>query len=226
MEKEPESKNSKKKVLIVDDHPIVCMGLSCLLNQEEDMLVCGEAHNAHEALEAIDVLHPDAATIDISLKGQSGIGLIKNIKNHYPRFPILVLSVHDESIYAELVLRAGAMGYIMKQEASERIVTAVRQVLKGDLYVSNHMASNMLHKYLNGRSAFNESPLELLSDRELEVLRLMGQGYGTRQIANELIVGVKTVETYRSHLKRKLNLKNSPELVKYAIQWVQSELIC
>ena len=226
MDKETEVKKGKKKVLIVDDHPIICMGLACLFNQEEDLLVCGEAHNAHEALEAIDALQPDVTIIDISLKGQSGIELIKNIRNKHPKFPILVLSVHDESIYAELVLRAGAMGYIMKQEASEKIVAAVHQVLNGDLYVSNQMASNMLHKYLNGRSAITASPLEILSDRELEVLRLMGQGYGTRQIANELIVGVKTVETYRSHLKKKLNLKNSPELVKYAIQWVQSELIC
>jgi DNA-binding NarL/FixJ family response regulator len=225
MRKEPKVMNGKKKVLIVDDHPIVCMGLTCLFNQEDDLLVCGEAHNTHEALEAIEELQPDVAIIDISLKGQSGIELIKNIKSHYPKFPILVLSIHDESIYAELVLRVGAMGYIMKQEASEKIVLAVRQVLKGDLYVSHDMTSHMLHKYLNGRSAISGSPMELLSDRELEVLRLMGQGFGTRQIANELIVGVKTIETYRAHLKKKLNIKNSTELVKYAIQWVQSEFI-
>lgn len=225
MKQELKVENGKKRVLVVDDHPIVCMGLACLVNQEEDLLVCGEAHNAHEALEAIEALQPDVAIVDISLKGQSGIELIKNIKIHHSKFPILVLSVHDESIYAELALRSGAMGYIMKQEASEKILLAIRQVLKGDLYVSYDMASHMLHKYLNGRFAANGSPLELLSGRELEVLRLMGQGFGTRQIANELIVGVKTVETYRSHLKKKLKIKNSTELVKYAIQWVQSEHI-
>jgi DNA-binding NarL/FixJ family response regulator len=225
MKQELEAENDKKKVLVVDDHPIVCMGLACLVNQEEDLLVCGEAHNAHEALEAIEALQPDVAIVDISLRGQSGIELVKNIKIIYPKFPILVLSIHDESIYAELVLRAGAMGYIMKQEASEKIVLAIRQVLKGDLYVSHDMTSHMLHKYLKGRSAISGSPLELLSNRELEVLRLMGQGFGTRQIANELIVGVKTVETYRAQLKKKLKIKNTTELVKYAIQWVQGELI-
>jgi DNA-binding NarL/FixJ family response regulator len=201
------------------------MGLTHLINQEEDLAVCGEAHNAHEALETFEVLQPDIAIVDVSLKGQSGIELIKNIKAHYPKFPILVLSVHDESIYAELVLRAGAMGYIMKQEASDNIIIAIRQVLNGDIYVSHNTASNMLYKYLNARPAMNGAPMELLSDRELEVLRLIGQGYGTRQIAKELFVGIKTVETYRAHIKKKLKLKNSAEMVKYAIQWVQSELI-
>jgi DNA-binding NarL/FixJ family response regulator len=225
MKQEMKVKNNKKRVLVVDDHPIVCTGLACLVNQEEDLLVCGEAHNAHEALEAIEALQPDVAIIDISLKGQSGIELVKNIKMRQPKLPILVFSIHDESVYSEIVLRAGANGYIMKHEASEKIITAIHGVLEKDIYLSEKIASKILCKYFDRRPKKNGSLIELLSDRELEILRLIGQGYRNRQIAHELNLGVKTVETYRAHIKKKLKLKNSSELVKFAIQWTLSEMV-
>jgi len=216
-------KKEKKKVLIVDDHPIVCAGLTHLINQEEDLAVCREAHTAHEALETIEEIEPDIAIVDVSLKGQSGIELIKNIRIRYPELPILVFSIHDESIYSEITLRAGAKGYIMKQETSDKIITAIHRVLDGNIYISDRMASKMLCKFFDNQPGKNGSPSELLSDRELEVFRLIGMGFGTRQIANELFLGIKTIETYRAHIKKKLKLKNASELIKYAIQWVQSE---
>jgi DNA-binding NarL/FixJ family response regulator len=212
------------RILVVDDHPIVCQGLAYLINQQNDLMVCGQANNTHHALDTIENLNPDIAIIDISFKGQSGIELIKTIKSRYPNFPILVFSVHDESIYAEIALRAGAKGYMMKQVACDNIIVAIRRILNGDIYVSEKMTSKILHKYLNSQSFSNGSSVEFLSDRELEVLRLIGQGFGTRQIASELFLGVKTVETYRANIKKKLNLKNASELVKYAIEWLQSEL--
>jgi DNA-binding NarL/FixJ family response regulator len=174
MNQYPGIKKDKKRFFVIDAHPIVCMGLTHLINRGEDLMVFGEAHNYHEALENLDALQPDIAIIDIFLRGQSCIELIKNIKARCPKFPILVFSVHEEFLYAEIALRAGAKGYIMKHETSEKIIIAIRQVLNGDLYVSHDTASNMLYKYLDGRYAIHGSPLELLSDRELEVLQLVG----------------------------------------------------
>ncbi|MBN2372444.1 response regulator transcription factor [bacterium] len=219
-------KLDKTRILVVDDHPVVRLGLAYLINQNEDLLVCGEADSAHKALDAIEKLCPDMAIVDVCLKGQSGIGLIKNIKGRYPEFPILVLSIHDENVYAEHVLRAGAKGYIMKNDASSNIIHAIRKVLNGEIYVSEKMTSKILNKFINEHpSCSSGSPIEFLSDRELEVFHLLGQGYGTRQIAEELYLSIKTVETYRGHIKNKLNLKNASELVKYAIKWVQRETI-
>lgn len=226
MKQELKANNDSKRVLVVDDHPVVCMGLACIVNQEGDLLVCGEAHNAHEALKAIEALQPDIAIVDISLKGQSGIELVKNIKMRYPELPILVFSIYDESIYSEIALRAGAKGYLMKQESNEKIINAIRRILDKDIYLSEKIASKILCKYFEKRSKKNGSLIEILSDRELEVLRLIGQGYRNRQIARELYIGVKTVETYRSHLKKKLKLKDSSELTKFAIQWTMSEMVC
>lgn len=218
------SSNDKKSILIVDDHPIVRAGLTYFINQQENLYVCGEAEDAHKALAAIEELMPDMAIVDISLQGQSGIELIKNIKIRYSKFPILVLSIHDETVYAEISLRAGAMGYIMKHEANDKLLNAIQKVLNNEIYIADRIASKILHKFINNHDITGSSPIEILSDRELEVFRLIGQGYATNQIANELCLGIKTIETYRNHIKTKLKLKSSPELIQYAIKWVQSEM--
>ncbi len=211
-----------KKVLIVDDHPILRHGISMLINQENDLSVCGEAEDAHQGLEAIASLRPDIVIIDISLKDINGLELIKNIKVRYPKLPILVLSMFDESLYAERVLRAGAKGYIMKQEATEKVVTAIRKVLKDEIYVSDSMAARMLHKLAGGMNVKGTTPIEILSDRELEVFQLIGQGLGTRQIAKKLQRSIKTIESYRAHIKEKMKFEHSSELIHHAIEWVKS----
>jgi DNA-binding NarL/FixJ family response regulator len=213
----------ESRVFIVDDHPVVRRGLVQLINQEEDLTVCGEAEGAHEALQVMGTLQPDIAVIDISLKGVSGIELIKSIKVRWGDLPILVLSMHDESLYAERVLRAGALGYIMKQEPAEKVITAIRRVLGGEIYVSDRMAAKMIQKCVDGRGDTGHAPLELLSDRELEVFELIGRGYSTRRIAELLHVSVKTVESHREHIKKKLNLLDGTELVWHAVQWVSDQ---
>lgn len=213
------TKKAKTRVLIVDDHPIVRQGLAQLINQESDLMVCGESESAHHAIDAIGVLKPDIAIVDISLGGTSGIELVKNIKVRYPKLLILVHSMHDETLYAERLLRAGASGYIMKQEATERVLTAIRRVLSGEIYLSEKMGAKMMQQLVGGKAATSGSPIERLSDRELEVFGLIGQGHGTRQIAEKMHLSVKTIESHRAHIKEKLNLKNANELVLHAIQW-------
>jgi DNA-binding NarL/FixJ family response regulator len=219
----------KRKVFIVDDHPIIREGLAQMINREPDLAVCGDAQEMHEALQAIEVHKPHILIVDISLNGPDGLDLLKNIRSKDPSLPVLVLSMHDESIYAERVLRAGANGYIMKQEATERVLIALRRILNREIYVSDRVADKMLRRFVgSGRStaAVKHSPLDALSDRELEVLHLIGEGHGTRQIAQELHLSIKTVESYQSHLKEKLSLKNSRKLMQYAIQaamWEKSE---
>jgi DNA-binding NarL/FixJ family response regulator len=210
----------KAKVLIVDDHPIVRQGLAQLLNGETDFMVCGEADNARKAMAAITDLRPDLAIVDITLQGTNGIELIKNIVAQWPELPILVLSMHDESLYAERALRAGAKGYVMKQEATEKLTGALRRILNGQIYVSEKLADKMMRKAIDGKSVQDTSPVAVLSDRELEVLQLIGQGHGTRQIAEDLNLSVKTIESHRAHIKEKLNLKTAPEMVRFAVQWV------
>lgn len=213
----------KKRLLIVDDHPIVRQGITRLINYEDELMVCGEAGNAKEALEAVEREKPDMVIVDISLKGRSGLELIKDLRMRHQDLPVLVVSMHDESLYAERVLRAGAKGYIMKQEPPEKVLNAIRQVLSGKIFVSEKMREKMLQRYVLGSSQKNASTVERLSDRELEVFRLIGKGMGTRQIAKELDLSIKTVETYREHIKEKLNLENSSKLLQYAIDWVQNE---
>ncbi len=208
------------RVLIVDDHPIVRQGLAQLLEQEEDLTVCGEASSARSALEAIERLEPNIVIVDILLKDVNGIELIKMIKSQFGKMPILVMSMHDESLYAERSLRAGARGYIMKEEATDQMLTAIRKVMDGEIYLSERMVSRILHRLAEGKDEA-ESPLDRLSDRELEVFQLVGDGSSTRQIAERLNVSVKTVESYRAHIKEKLELASSTELVKQAVQWVQ-----
>jgi DNA-binding NarL/FixJ family response regulator len=223
--KKPSNKtdDNKTKILIVDDHPIVRQGLTELINQEEDLVVCEQAEDATEAMGFIKKLKPDMAIVDISLKETSGMELIKDIKVQYPNLVILALSMHDESLYAERALRAGARGYVMKAEATEKVVTAIRKILSGQIYVSDKMAAKMVRKLVGGGPDVGVSAIERLSDRELEVFHLIGQGYGTRQIAERLHLSIKTIETYREHIKEKLNLADASELLQYAIQWTHSQ---
>lgn len=214
---------SKQRILIVDDHPVVREGLATIINQQADLMVCGEAEDAQTALEAVATLQPDLVIVDISLKGSNGIGLVKQLQRHYEKIPILVLSMHDESLYVERVLRAGARGYIMKQEGTEKVVTAVQRVLNGEIYVSDAMGEKLLRTFHEGRPDPGAPSVARLSDRELEVFRLIGQGFGTRQIAETLHVSVKTVNTYRQHVKEKLKLKSGSDLLRHAIHWIQSE---
>jgi DNA-binding NarL/FixJ family response regulator len=213
----------KKRILIVDDHPIVREGLTTIINEQTDLMVCGEAEDAQTALEAVDTLRPDLMIVDVSLKGINGIELVKLIQRRYEKIPILVLSMHDESLYVERVLRAGARGYIMKQEGTEKVVTAIHRILGGDIYVSEAMGKKLLRTFQESRPETSGPSVDRLSDRELEVFRLIGQGYGTRQIADTLHVSVKTVNTYRQHIKEKLKFETGSELLRHAIQWVQSE---
>ncbi len=219
------SRSLKRTVLIVDDHPIVRQGLAQLINQEHDLEVCGQAEDAHEAMQAIRKLQPDLVIVDISLKDTSGMELIKDLKVQRPDLPVLTLSMHDEEVYGERALRAGAKGYIMKQEATEKVVTAIRRVLAGEVYVSNGMAARMVSRLVGGGERKKAgSPLDSLSDRELEVFRFIGEGFSTREMAEKLHLSVKTIETYRAHLKDKLGLQDAGELLRAAIQWVNTEL--
>ena len=218
----PDASRRKIRVLVVDDHPIVRQGLSQLINQEPDLMVCGQAEDARTALYAIDPSQPDILIVDVSLDGPDGIELLKTIRAKDARLPVLILSMHDESLYAERALRAGANGYIMKQEATERVLVAIRQILGGEVYVSERMAKKMVQQFIGGSGVSQRSFIDQLTDRELEVFRLIGQGHGTRQIAEELHLSVKTVESYYAHIKEKLFLKNGRELVQHAVQWIES----
>jgi DNA-binding NarL/FixJ family response regulator len=208
----------KSKVFLVDDHPIVRQGLALLINREPDMVVCGEADGALGALQSIFTVCPDVVVLDISLDGPDGLDLLKSIRLKEPVLPILILSMHDESSYAERSLRAGANGYIMKQEATEKVLVAIRRILQGKVYLSERFTNRMLESYVHGVSPSKADPLAKLSDRELEVFRLIGTGHGTRQIADELHVSVKTVESYQAHIKEKLGLRNARELMQNAIE--------
>ena len=219
------AKKNPTRIVIVDDHPLLRKGVGQLINNEKDLLVVGEAEDAAKALTAIELSRPDVALIDISLGGASGIELLKNIKARFPKLQVLVLSMHDESVYAHRALRAGASGYIMKQEATEKVLTALRKVLRGEVYLSERLGTRMLNTLVGGRSSAAASPIEALSDRELEVFSLIGQGLGTRPIAEKLHLSVKTIESHRAHIKDKLNLQSATELVHHAIQWVQSERV-
>ena len=213
----------RTRVLLVDDHAVVRYGIAQLINRQSDMVVCGEEEDAGHALGAIEKLKPDLVIADISLKDSSGLELMRNIKAQYSGMPVLVVSAHDESIYAEIAFRAGALGYLMKQEALEKIVAAIRRVLSGNIYVSDALAAKMLQQQIRGKTDIQESPVKGLSDRELEVFQLIGQWKKTSEIAHELHLSVKTIEYYREQIKRKLDLKNSAELTQRATAWVQRE---
>ena len=223
----PNKKNTAKasqktRILVVDDHPIVRQGLAQLIEEEPDLEVCAQAEDAPEAMSLIKKLGPDFLIIDISLKETSGMELIKDVKAAYPNLPVLALSMHDESLYAERSLRAGARGYVMKSEATVKVVDAIRKILSGRIYVSENVAAKMMNKIVGAQPDVGASAIERLSDRELEVFSLIGQGYGTRKIADRLHLSVKTIETYRAHIKDKLNLTDATELLQYAIRWSNS----
>lgn len=212
----------RRKILIVDDHPIVRDGLIRLIHEEQDFTVCGQAEDAYQALKAISESRPDIAIVDITLKSSDGIDLMKSIRSQYPKLPVLILSMHDETLYAERALRAGAQGYIMKQEASEKLMEAVHEILSGRIYCSDKISRRVMRKFARSNADIKDSPIDSLSDRELQVFRLIGCGYRTSEIAKKLYLSVKTIETYRTHIKEKLNLANSAELLRYAILWVNS----
>ncbi len=211
--------SAKKTVFVVDDHPLLRQGLALLINQQQDLEVCGEAEEAQSAMQAISKKKPDILIVDISLNGPDGLDLLKTIRASYPDLPVLILSMHDEAIYAERALRARANGYIMKQEATEKVLVAVRRILNGEVYLSDRMANKLLQQYIGGSSAAIQSRISALSDRELEVFCLIGEGRGTREIAEELHLSIKTVETYQAHIKEKLSLHSGRELIQHAIQW-------
>ncbi len=215
--------SQKIKVLLVDDHPLVREGLVNLINQQADLQICGEAGNEPQALELIRTVQPHVAIVDISLESGSGLELIKSIKALFPAVTVLVLSMHDESLYAERALRAGARGYVMKREAAKKVIEAIRCVLAGQLYVSDKIAALMAEKFIEGRTAATASPIEQLSDRELEVFQLLGLGHSTRQIADHLHIGFKTVQAYCARIKEKLKLANATELLREAIRWHESQ---
>lgn len=221
--KQNQVKDSRKRVLLVDDHAVVRYGIAQLINQQSDLVVCGEEEDAANALSAIAKLKPDLVIADISLKESSGLDLMRNIKAQYSGLPVLVVSAHDESVYAEIAFRAGALGYLMKAEALEKVVTAIRRVLSGNVYVSDALASRMLQRQVRGQTDIEQSPVKGLSDRELEVFQLIGKWKKTKQIAQELHLSIKTIEYYREQIKQKLGLKSAVELTQHATSWVQRE---
>ncbi|HON94834.1 MAG TPA: response regulator transcription factor [Deltaproteobacteria bacterium] len=213
----------KNAVLIVEDHEIFRLGIRELINHEPDLAVCGEADDVESARTLIRKLRPDLVIIDITLKKSNGMDLIKEISAHYKSMKTLVLSMHDELLYAERSLQAGAQGYIMKQETSRSIVKAIRHILAGNIYVSQEIMDNLLERVRTGQDSLEKPPVDNLSDRELEVLGMIGQGKSTGDIAANMNLSVSTISTYRERIKEKLNLKNAAELVRYAVHWVEKQ---
>lgn len=216
----PTANPSAKRILIVDDHPVFRIGLADLVSRHPDLAVCGQADAAPVALERMRALKPDLAIVDISLGGTNGIELIKMMKAEVPRLPILVISVHDESLYALRALRAGALGYLMKAEAAQHVVAAIRRVLEGRIFVTPRFADQLIFKSIQSIESGSGDPVDQLSDREFEVLELLGKGENTRTVANLLNLSVKTIETHRAHIKEKLGFKDSSEMIRFAIDWV------
>jgi DNA-binding NarL/FixJ family response regulator len=218
-----QAKDKRKRILLVDDHAVVRFGIAQLINQQGDLVVCGEEEDAAKALGAIARLKPDLVIADISLKDSSGLELMRNVKAQFNGLPVLVVSTHEESMYAEIAFRAGALGYLMKGGALDNIVTAIRRVLSGNIYVSDVLAARMLQQQVRGQTDIQQSPVKTLSDRELEVFQLIGQWRKTKEIAQALHLSIKTIEYYREQIKQKLSLKSAGELTQYATCWVQRE---
>lgn len=212
----------QRKILLVDDHPLMRKGLAMTIGAERDFDVAHQADSAEDALDLIENEEIDLAVVDISLPGMSGLELVKHLQAITPDLPVLIVSRHDETLYAERALRAGARGYVMKIEASDTIVEAIRRVLRGGIYVSHEINDRLLMSMATGNSLAKQSPMELLSDRELEVFELTGKGFSTRDIAERLHLSVKTIESYRARIKTKLNLDSAAELMQHAVQWVSS----
>jgi DNA-binding NarL/FixJ family response regulator len=209
----------KSKVVVIDDHAILRQGLAELINDQPDLVACGEADSPPEAMKVVAATNPDVAVVDITLNSGDGIELCRQLHERWPTLAILVLSMHDESLYAERVLRAGAMGYVMKQEPQETVMTAIRRVLAGETYLSDKIASKLLRSFTGSRAAKQDAaPIERLSDRELQIFKLIGQGHSVKDIAESLFLSPKTVETHKDHMKQKLGLKTSNDLLRYAIE--------
>ncbi|WP_024336671.1 response regulator transcription factor [Desulfotignum balticum] len=212
----------KIAILIVEDHPIFRMGIKDMIDHEPDMQVCGEAEDVDTAIDQIQSLKPDLVIVDLSLKNSTGVDLIKEIHDRFPSCAALVLSMHDESLHAERCLQAGAKGYIMKQEASESVVEAIRNIMAGHIHVSRKIMNHLLTIYQNQPATAHESPLKRISDRELQIFRLIGLGLSSKQIAVQLNLSIKTVGTYQERIKEKLNLKTARELLRHAVIWVET----
>jgi DNA-binding NarL/FixJ family response regulator len=223
MNSNPKSPKTKKQLLIVDDHPMMRKGLLQLVEDECDLAVCGEADTAHEALNLIGKEKPDLVLADLTLPDKSGLELIKDLQTLHPGLPVLVISMHDESLYAERVLRAGGRGYIMKQAGGEKMLEAIRRVLSGQFYVSENMSAKIFEGLSGRRAQAGGSPMEKLTDREFEIFQLIGQGRSTQEIAKQLHLSAKTVEVHRLHIKEKLSLKTSSELIRQAVRWVETQ---
>ncbi|HEX4638886.1 MAG TPA: response regulator transcription factor [Chthoniobacterales bacterium] len=222
LKEDPKPAAAKRRIVIVDDHPLFRKGLEQLINSSDHAFhVCGEATDAAEGMTVIRELKPDLAIVDLSLPGANGIELLKNVRAEFPKLPVLILSMHDESLYALRALRAGAQGYVMKQEALENVIVAIREVLSGKPYLSQDMSAKLITNFASGGDQSN--PTDKLSDRELEILELIGKGRDVREIAKVLHISAKTVETHRAHIKEKLNLKNARQVTRFAVQWLEGQ---
>jgi len=215
----------KSKIFLIDDHPLVREWLANLINQQPDLAICGEAGDKAQAMQLIGAVRPDIAIVDISLEGGSGLELIKEFRTILPELIVIVLSMHDEMLYAERALRAGARGYVMKREATKKVLQAIRTVLGGKLFLSEKISTAMAERFVEGKPMVAVSPLQQLSDRELEVFQLLGRGLGTRQIADELHVSFKTVQSFCARIKDKMNLTNATELLREAVRWHDNQQI-
>jgi DNA-binding NarL/FixJ family response regulator len=213
----------KRRILVVDDHPMMRQGLAQLIGAEPDLTICGEAANAEQAIDAIRTCKPELVLADISLPGKNGLELIKDFQAIQPELPVLVISMHDESLYAERVLRAGGRGYIMKQEGGDKMMAAIRQVLAGKIYVSEKMSAGILESLSGRRAAAENASMDKLTDREFEVFQLIGQGKSSRDIAEQLHLSIKTVDVHRTNIKGKLKLNSAAELVRFSARWVESQ---
>jgi DNA-binding NarL/FixJ family response regulator len=213
----------RRRVFLVEDHPVTREGFAQLIDRQGDLQVCGHAGTASKAMAGIDALRPDLVVADLSLSGSGGLELIKSLKAQRPGLPVLVLSAHDEALYAERSLRAGAKGYVMKHTPTLEVMAAIRRVLKGEVYLSDQMRTKLIHKHLCGRTEAHQTEFDALTDRELEVFQLLGRGYTTRRIATAMHVSISTVETHRAHIKEKLHLENAVELVRRAVEWANSQ---
>jgi DNA-binding NarL/FixJ family response regulator len=223
MKKSPSTAEMRSRVLVVDDHPMTRYGIVRLIEQEPDLVVCGEAENASRALAAVRAFKPQVVLADLTMPGGEGLEFIKNVRSLHPEIAVLVVSMHDEALYAERALRAGARGYIMKNEGGEKLVEAIRQVLQGKTYVSENMSGKVLEIFSGRRRREDDTTIGKLTDREFEVFRLLGQGMTTREIGQQLRLGTKTVETHRLHVREKLGLKSGPALIKYAVRWAGTQ---
>lgn len=214
---------TRRRVLLVDDHPMMRAGLAHLIERQPDLTVCGEAANPAEALKALPNARPDIILADLTMPGRSGLEFVKDLLATSPSLAVLVVSMHDEAVYAERALRAGARGYIMKEAGGEAVVAAIRQILSGQIYVSPAMSARILENLSGKKPRGSSSPIEKLSDREFEVFQLIGQGKSTRDIAEQLHLSPKTVDVHRSHIKEKLDLKDATALIRHAVRWVETQ---